>query len=425
MVQPIVTPEQVNFLIVFLEGVLSFFSPCVLPLLPVYISYLAGGAKQVSEDGQTSYRQGRVFLHTLCFILGISAAFFLLGLSFTALGGFFSAYRLWFTRIGGILIVLMGLFQLGLFELPFLQRERKFHLPLNPDKMNPLWAVLLGFTFSFAWTPCVGPALSSVLILASSAETALTGNLLVLVYALGFVLPFLLLGLFTTQTLNFLKKRQKVLKYTIKIGGALLVLIGIMTFTGWMNGVSSYLNRYTGTETSSEASSSEPESSSSEPESSSEEDAIPAPDFSLVDQYGETHTLSDYQGKVVFLNFWTTWCTYCKQEMPDIDRLYEEYGKNQEEVVFLGVANPRTEENPQASDVPQEEIQAFLKDKGYQFPTVFDLTGEVYAGYGLRSFPTTFVIDREGNLLGYQPGMMSKEIMRQVIEMALELSPEE
>ena len=111
--------------------------------------------------------------------------------------------------------------------------------------------------------------------------------------------------------------------------------------------------------------------------------------------------------------------------MPDIDRLYEEYGKNQEEVVFLGVANPRTEENPQASDVPQEEIQAFLKDKGYQFPTVFDLTGEVYAGYGLRSFPTTFVIDREGNLLGYQPGMMSKEIMRQVIEMALELSPEE
>lgn len=433
------TTDHVNFFLVFLEGIFSFFSPCVLPLIPIYISYLAGNAKQTQEDGTIVYQRKRVFFHTIFFVLGISAAFFLLGISFSALGTFFQTNKVIFTRIGGVLIILLGLFQMGVFDFSFLQRERKIHLSFAGRQMNPFLAFVMGFTFSFAWTPCVGPALSSVLILASSAKSALTGNLLVLVYALGFVIPFLLVGLFTTQVLNFLKGKQKFLKYTIKIGGALLIVIGVMTFTGWMNGISGYLNTISGP-AASESSSSEPQPSSSEAsetpaaggsssassstskETSSAPEKLAAFDFTLTDQYGNEHTLSDYKGKVVFLNFWATWCGPCQREMPDIEALYKEYGENSEDVVFLGVANPKSENYPQNSDVEKDEILQFLEDNSYTFPVVFDETGKIFGEYAIQAFPTTFLIDKEGNFLGYVPGQMTKSMMKNVIQQAKDVT---
>lgn len=366
MFESLVATNSVSFILVFLEGVLSFFSPCIIPLIPVYMGFLAGNAKKTGEDGKITYKRKKVFFHTLFFVFGISFAFFILGMSFTALGNFFNSNKLLFTRIGGILILILGLFQLGIFNFLFLQKERKIPLNLTNKEVNPLIALILGFTFSFAWTPCVGPALSSVLIMASGAKSAATGNLLVIVYALGFVLPFLLLGLFTTQVLAFLKSKQKLLKYTIKAGGIILIIIGIMTFTGWMNGVSSYLNSFGGYPSSSkqevednddtyDKENSEPtqedmtdkegESSDNvtdnngettenvndnqgettdnvtdgEAEAEEAPEKIAAFDFTLTDQYGNEHTLSEYKGKVVFLNFWATWCPPCKKEMPHIE----------------------------------------------------------------------------------------------------------
>ena len=172
--QGLTPTESISFILVFLEGVLSFFSPCVIPLIPIYISYLAGNAKQVAEDGTITFHRKKVFFHTLFFVLGISFAFFILGMSFTALGTFFKSNQLLFTRIGGILILILGLYQVGLLDIKFLQRERKFQIPLGDREANPLLAFAMGFTFSFAWTPCVGPALSSVLILASGTEMLAT-----------------------------------------------------------------------------------------------------------------------------------------------------------------------------------------------------------------------------------------------------------
>jgi len=123
-----------------------------------------------------------------------------------------------------------------------LKIEKRFHLEFSAEKMNPIIAFVMGFTFSFAWTPCVGPALSSVLILASNANSVFTGNILVLIYALGFVLPFIALGLFTTQTLNFFKEKRNLMRYTIKIGGVILIIIGIMTFIGLFNNISRFLS---------------------------------------------------------------------------------------------------------------------------------------------------------------------------------------
>lgn len=441
MLNGIIATNSVNFALVFIEGLLSFFSPCVIPLIPVYMGYLAGSGKREKEDGTIVYERKKVFFHTLFFALGISFAFFILGMSFTALGSFFNHNKLLFTRAGGILIILLGTIQLGIFDVSFLQKERKIHLNLGDKKMNPLMALLMGFTFSFAWTPCIGPTLSSVLIMASGAKTSLTGNILVFVYGIGFLIPFLLLGLFTTQVLTFLKEKKKLVKYAIKVGGVILIIMGIMTFTGWMNNLSGYLSSFSysqqddGNEltdqtvedtakdstldsTDNTVEDRETDSSNTS-ETSKEETSIPAFDFTLTDQYGKEHTLSDYKGKVVFLNFWATWCPPCKKEMPDIEELYQEYNLNQDEVVFLGVANPSSLEYPNNQDGTEDEIIQFLDDNGYSFPTLFDKTGEVLYDYYISAFPTTFMIDKEGNIVGYVPGMMTREIMESVIEQTI------
>ncbi len=343
---------SISAITVFFQGLISFFSPCVLPLIPLYIGYLSGGAKTVDEEGNIIYKRGRVMRNTLFFVLGISFAFFLLGFGFTAVGKFFHNYRTWFTRIGGIVVVLFGLYQLGLFGSLTLSKERRFHFQPDSLAMNPLTALILGFTFSFAWTPCVGPALASVLLLAASAASSLTGFLLLGVYTLGFVLPFLAVGLFTNALSSFFKKYRSAMKYTVKLGGILMVFIGVMMFTGWMNGISTYLSGNTsmnstaegndtqngnaaGTNTDANADPSHA-SNASQTESGNGENhaeqsnkaadetgtsatdsdaaAIPAPDFTLQDQYGNTHTFSDYKGKTVFLNFWATWCPPCRAE---------------------------------------------------------------------------------------------------------------
>lgn len=435
---------------VFAQGILSFFSPCVLPLVPLYISYLAGGAVSLDQQGRRVYPRKRVMVNTLFFVVGISFTFFLLGFGFSVLGRFFSSHRLWFARISGIIMILFGLYQLGfLGKAQLIETEHRLPFRLGKAAMNPVTALILGFTFSFAWTPCVGPALGSVLLMVSSAGQRTQGLWLIGVYTLGFVIPFLAVGLFTGTVLDFFKSRQNIVRYTVKIGGALLILMGVMTFTGFMNGITSYLSSFGGgtsqsapqtpgedlsgaqaetpdqdpedaLEESQEAQESTAETQEETEEESQEEAAkIPAPDFTLTDQYGVTHTLSDYKGKTVFLNFWATWCGPCKMEMPHIEAIYQDYGGNQEELVVLGVANPKTEESPYGNDGTVQEVSQFLEDNGYTFPVVMDTTGDVLMNYGIRSFPTTFMIDREGNVFGYVSGSLTREMMESIIEQTM------
>lgn len=454
---------------VFIQGLLSFFSPCVLPLVPLYIGYLAGGTRNVDEEGRVRYSRKKVMINTLFFVIGVSFAFFLLGFGFTAAGRFFGSNRTLFARIGGIIVVLFGLFQLGVFGSSVLGQEHRLPFRLNQLAMNPLLALVLGFTFSFAWTPCVGPALASVLLMASSATSQGTGFLLIGVYTLGFVIPFLAVGLFTGSVLDFFKKHQNVVKYTTKAGGVLMIAMGVMMFTGWMNGITGYLSSFgvggqtvtesqassgggdgasdsretaPRTETQSPAdndqnqdqsagqsgdngqvseSAAAGETESSLPDTS---DRVEAPDFTLVDQFGEEHKLSDYKGKVVFLNFWATWCPPCREEMPDIEALYKEYGENSEDLIILSVANPKTKDNPNNNDKTIEEVTKFMEDNGYSYPTLMDTTGDVLLQYYITAFPTTFMIDREGRVIGYASGALTKDIMKNIITQALSESAE-
>lgn len=434
---------------VFIQGLISFFSPCVLPLIPLYIGYLSGGAKTTEEDGTIRYKRGKVMCNTLFFVIGVSFAFFLLGFGFTAAGRFFHNNQTLFTRIGGIIIVLFGVNQLGLFGKLSFGREHR--LPFSPASlaMNPITALLMGFTFSFAWTPCVGPALASVLIMAASASSSATGFVLIGVYTIGFVLPFLAVGLFTGTLLDFFKKHGNVVRYTVKLGGILMIFIGIMMFTGWMNSFSSYLSAAgntssgstsgkeegasdtsqdhdkktnsgndTGKEDTAVNDAAEKDTSASDAEkenTSNNADLLPAPDFTLVDQLGNTHTLSDYKGKTVFLNFWATWCPPCRAEMPEIQELYEEYGSNESDVIILGIASPNYGQEGSADD-----IATFLEENNYTYPVVMDDGGLSAYDYRVSAYPTTFMIDKDGNVFGYVSGQLTKDIMVSIIQQTID-----
>jgi len=390
------------------------------------MSYLAGNAKKEDLNGNITYERSKVLYHTLFFVLGISASFFILGLSFSALGRFFSDNKLVFSKIGGIIIIILGLIQIGFLNFNFLNRNFKININQNLNKMNPIVAFVMGFTFSFAWTPCVGPALSSVLILASSAKSAIAGNVLVLVYTIGFIIPFILLGIFTTQALQFIDRKKHIVKYTIKVGGVILIAMGIMTYTGWINSLTGYLNTNGNNQSISQKSdkNNAKEDKDEEKGSSKDDDVsdsnseqakpgeLPAYDFTLLDQNGKEHKLSEYKGKVVFLNFWATWCPPCIEEMPHIEELYKEYNLNKDEVVILGVTGIR--------DQTEQEIKDFLDENNYTFPTVIDKTGEIFTNYNISSYPTTFMIDKDGKIYGYTVGALSKDIMKQIIKQTLE-----
>lgn len=440
---------SISAVTVFLQGLLSFFSPCVLPLLPLYIGYLSGGTAVKGEDGKIHYKQSKVLVHTLFFVAGVSFAFFLLGLGVSAVGGFFHSHQAMFARVGGILVMLFGLYQLGIFGTSsVLGREHRLPFQLDRLAMSPVTALLMGFTFSFAWTPCVGPALTSVLLMAASAATRSQGFGLIGVYTLGFVLPFLFVGLFTTRLLELFRKYRGVVRYTVKIGGILMVLMGILMFTGKMNDVTGYLSRISDTQVprtermeegtvaekaeadnegeSTESGTGGPESTAASEEASGEtapaetaadaRPVIPAVDFELEDQYGNIHRLEDYRGKTIFLNFWATWCPPCKAEMPDIQKLYEKSATEGEDaVIVLGVAAPNM-----GQEGSEEEIAAFMEEKGYTYPVLMDTEGELFNSYGIMSFPTTFMIDRDGNVFGYVSGMLSADMMDSIVRQTLD-----
>ena len=402
----------ISAITVFVQGLLSFFSPCVLPLVPLYLGYLSGGlnsglngTEKEEAGASASAAKIKLFVRVLFFTLGISGAFFGLGLGASAAGSFFGEHRMLFARIGGVLIILFGLYQLGVFgNSSVLGKERRIPLRLEKMTMSPVTALIMGFAFSFAWTPCVGPALTSVLLMAGSAQTEALGFLLIGVYTLGFILPFLAAGIFTAQLLGFFRRHMKAVRYTVKIGGVLMILMGVLMFTGKMNDITGYLSTV--------------QSGTAQETEESEQQLTPAPlaDLELTDQFGNTHTLSDYKGKVIFLNFWATWCGPCRNEMPDIQKLYEEYSAQGEdaEVVILGIAGPGIGQEGSA-----EEIADFMEENGYTYPVLMDAGGEMFTRYGISAFPTTFMIDKDGNVYGYVPGQMTENIMRSIIDQTL------
>lgn len=237
---------------VFTQGILSFLSPCVLPLIPLYMGYLSGGTLQMN-NGEITFSRRKVIVNTICFILGISFVFMMLGLGATELSRLLTRHRLILNIAGGIMLILFGSLQLLIYGKATSENDssklsvflgREFRLPVNTSRMtmSPVTALIMGITFSFAWTPCIGPVLSGVLMMTAASDTKAQGLLLIGLYTIGFILPFLVLGLFTVTGLNLLKKHRNIVRYTIIAGAILMILLGILMISGKFSSISGTLS---------------------------------------------------------------------------------------------------------------------------------------------------------------------------------------
>jgi cytochrome c-type biogenesis protein len=223
----------------FLAGLISFLSPCMLPLVPIYLTQLVGQSVSQARDasGERPARL-RTFGHALLFVLGFTFAFVALGASASALGSLLRAYQFQLRQIGGVVLVLIGLYLMGLLRIPFLYRQKR--LEFHPTRPGYLMSLLMGLIFAIGWTPCISLVLGSVLSVAATAATLRQGVLLLLAYSLGMGVPFLLLGLGLNQISRFLKRLSPYLGRIQVVAGLVMIGVGVMIFFNWL----AYLNHY-------------------------------------------------------------------------------------------------------------------------------------------------------------------------------------
>jgi cytochrome c-type biogenesis protein len=215
-----------------LAGLLSFISPCVLPLIPVYLGIMSRNAIYKTDSIKFSERL-YVFLNSLLFVLGFSVVFIALGSTAAFFGQMLGKYIDIIGRIGGAILIIFGLHYVGLFKVPFLNMERRFNMPTKL-KTGYLWSFLFGVIFSFGWVPCVGIILSAILLLASKMETLPQGILLLCIYSMGLGIPFILASIFISFFSNFLKKINRHLNIISIISGVFIIALGIVFITNSM-----------------------------------------------------------------------------------------------------------------------------------------------------------------------------------------------
>ncbi len=234
-------PQEISVLIAFSAGVLSFISPCVLPLVPSYITYITGVTFKDLTDGEERGKvRWKTMLHSFLFILGFSTVFIVMGASASYLGQVLSRYQYWIMKGGGILIIILGIHFTGLINLPFLQVERRFELKKKP--LGYLGSFLVGIVFAAGWTPCIGPILSTILLYASTTKNFTTGMFLLTIYSIGLGVPFFLSSLAFNSFLSAFERIRKYMKVVTIVSGFFLIAIGILFLTDLFSTLNTYLN---------------------------------------------------------------------------------------------------------------------------------------------------------------------------------------
>jgi cytochrome c-type biogenesis protein len=220
--------EAVSFPAAFLAGLLSFFSPCVLPLIPAYFTFITGYSLEELTEGNIEIRK-KVILSTISFVLGFSVVFILMGGSASYLGGLIYKYKNLIRIIGGVLIIILGIHLTGVFRIRSLEFEKRIQIQKKP--LHFLGTFIIGMAFGAGWSPCIGPLLGSILIVAGSQETIGQGMVLLGVYSAGLALPFVIISIFINFLLVFMKRASRVLKYVNVVAGILLILVGLVLVT--------------------------------------------------------------------------------------------------------------------------------------------------------------------------------------------------
>lgn len=224
---------EITLIAAFIAGIISFLSPCVLPLIPGFLAYLSGTTLSNAKDARI-----KIFLNSVFYVLGFSVVFSLLGVLLnTVLESISYTVQLWLSRVGGIIIILFGLYLVGLIKFKFLEKEYTFKVK-RKFRISYVTSFVFGAAFAVGWTPCVGAVLGSVFALAISKPGL--SFILLLTYSLGLGLPFLLVGLFSTQAISLIKKLGPFIKYFNIIVGILLITLGILVFTQTLNLVANF-----------------------------------------------------------------------------------------------------------------------------------------------------------------------------------------
>jgi cytochrome c-type biogenesis protein len=231
-------PIGLGLAVAFVAGLLSFLSPCVLPLVPSYVGFLTGMTLP-----EMTGRRRVALLHALLFVAGFSLVFVLLGASATALGGALKYYQVWIARVGGVLVILFGLVCLGVVKAGFLDQDRRLQLQHKP--VGYLGSALVGVAFGAGWTPCIGPVLGAILSLAATSDSVSRGMLLLGVYSAGLAVPFLLAAVAVESFLEWFQRFRRFLPWVMRVSGVLLILVGLLMATGQFTRLAGWLQALT------------------------------------------------------------------------------------------------------------------------------------------------------------------------------------
>ncbi len=237
--------ENISYIVAFGAGILTFLSPCLLPLIPSFIAYITGVSfGDLKDAAKRSEVRKKTVIHSLLFIAGFSIIFILLGLTATFIGKALFGYQKVIRIAGGALIVLFGLYLTGLLKLDFLVKERRFNI--SAKGATYIGSFLIGVTFAAAWTPCAGPILGSILVLAGTKANVVEGAKLLTVYSLGIALPFFLTGLAINSFLGYFERFKKIIGAINVVGGVFLVIVGILVMTNYLTIISErFLSAFT------------------------------------------------------------------------------------------------------------------------------------------------------------------------------------
>jgi len=236
-------PQEISGMIAFSAGLLSFASPCVLPLVPSYITYITGVSfKKLTDAEAGSKLRLATMSHSVCFIIGFSLVFILMGASATYLGKLLVEYQYWIMKGGGVLIILLGIHFTGVIKLPFLQMEKRFEMRKKP--LGYAGSFVVGIVFAAGWTPCIGPILSTILIYASTTKNLTTGILLLLYYSIGLGIPFFLSSLAFNSFLAAFDRIKRYMRVINFVSGLFLIGIGVLFLTDTFKEMNSYMNLF-------------------------------------------------------------------------------------------------------------------------------------------------------------------------------------
>jgi cytochrome c-type biogenesis protein len=390
--------------IAFLAGILSFLSPCVLPLVPGYVSLMSGvSIDRLKEGGSASKARSAVIFNSLAFNAGLSVIFLALGAT-AGLVGATILNNFWVRVIGGVIIIAFGLQLIGLLKISALYKDTRFFSDDKPRGMAGSFT--LGIAFAAGWTPCIGPILGGIIGLAATSGGWRSGLLLSAFYSAGLAIPFLLTGLGINQFLGFYGKFRRHLHKVEVVSGVILIVVGLLVASGFstllasstlasiLPNAESWLKVNPGAPVTTVA----PENRGSFSQ---------APDVQLKTLEGKAFQLAELRGRVVLLNFWATWCIPCRSEIPELNIMHRDL-----QARGLSVVGVSTYDGA-------DGVRNFWKDIKQDYPVLLG-DQNVESTFAVSALPTTFILDREGRIRAKIIGERRRETFEAAVKPLLE-----